>query len=106
MRGFRKCGRRHQPDVRRGADWERNYILTASLQGLALGLFCFVSIYVYPDPFAEVAATSLTLATLVTIVGRNYGSPRMVVIFSVTFDWSGSRSRSCCAATSTTSCSA
>lgn len=72
-------------DVEHAHRLERSYILKGCLQGLGLGALCFVSIYVYPDPFAELAAMSLTLATLVTVVARNYGSPRMVRIFSVTF---------------------
>ncbi|RWK07497.1 EAL domain-containing protein [Mesorhizobium sp.] len=72
-------------DVEEARRLERSYILKGCLQGLGLGALCFVSIYVFPDPFAELAAMSLTLATLVTVVARNYGSPRMVRIFSVTF---------------------
>ncbi|PBC05208.1 EAL domain-containing protein [Mesorhizobium sp. WSM3860] len=72
-------------DVEHAQRLERSYILKGCLQGLGLGALCFVSIYVYPEPFAELAAMSLTLATLVTVVARNYGSPRMVRIFSVTF---------------------
>jgi len=84
IRSFRKAGGTIAT-VEEAQQWERNYILKGSLQGLGLGSLCFISIYVYPDPFAELAAMSLTLATLVTVVGRNYGSPRMVRIFSVTF---------------------
>ncbi|ESZ58719.1 EAL domain-containing protein [Mesorhizobium sp. C120A] len=65
--------------------WEREYILNGSIQGLMLGLFCFISIYVYSDAYAEIAALAITLGSLVTVVGRNYGSPRMVTIFAVTF---------------------
>ncbi|RWC42618.1 MAG: EAL domain-containing protein [Mesorhizobium sp.] len=84
IRSFRKAGG-VIADVQEAQRWERNYILKGSLQGLGLGALCFISIYVYPDPFAELAATSLAIATLVTVVGRNYGSPLMVRIFSVTF---------------------
>lgn len=84
IRAFRKAGG-VIANVDEAQRWERNYILKGSLQGLGLGALCFISIYVYPDPFAELAATSLAIATLVTVVGRNYGSPRMVRIFSVTF---------------------
>jgi len=65
--------------------WEKNYILKGGAQGLALGALCFFSIYVRPDPFAELASMSMILASFVTVVGRNYGSPSMVRIFSVTF---------------------
>ncbi|QND58193.1 putative bifunctional diguanylate cyclase/phosphodiesterase [Mesorhizobium huakuii] len=84
IRGFRKAGG-VIANVEEARRWERTYILKGSLQGLGLGALCFISIYVYPDPFAELAATSLAIATLVTVVGRNYGSPLMVRIFSVTF---------------------
>ncbi|TIN31355.1 MAG: EAL domain-containing protein [Mesorhizobium sp.] len=84
IRRFQKAGG-VIADVQEAQRWERNYILKGSLQGLGLGALCFISIYVYPDPFAELAATSLAIATLVTVVGRNYGSPLMVRIFSVTF---------------------
>jgi len=84
IRGFLKTGG-VIGDVEHAHRLERSYILKGCLQGLGLGALCFVSIYVYPDPFAELAAMSLTLATLVTVVARNYGSPRMVRIFSVTF---------------------
>ncbi|WP_224545346.1 putative bifunctional diguanylate cyclase/phosphodiesterase [Mesorhizobium sp. CA16] len=63
---------------------ERNYIIKGSAQGLALGSFCFVSIYLRPDQFGELASVSLSLTTLVTVVGRSYGSMRMVQIFSLT----------------------
>ncbi|WP_027061219.1 putative bifunctional diguanylate cyclase/phosphodiesterase [Mesorhizobium loti] len=84
IRSFRKAGG-VIANVEEARRWERTYILKGSLQGLGLGALCFISIYVYPDPFAELAATSLAIATLVTVVGRNYGSPLMVRIFSVTF---------------------
>ncbi len=65
--------------------WENEYIIKGSIQGLALGAFCFTAIYLRPDSFGEVAAISVTLGSIVTVVGRNYGSPRMVSIFALTF---------------------
>ncbi|MDN2565136.1 EAL domain-containing protein [Aquibium sp. A9E412] len=65
--------------------WEREYVVKGSLQGLALGSFCFIAIYLYPDPYAELGAVAVTLGSIVTVVGRNYGSPRMVLIFATTF---------------------
>ena len=64
---------------------EREYIIQGSIQGLALGSFCFIAIYLYPDPYAELSATAVTMGSMVTVAGRNYGSPRMVAIFSLTF---------------------
>lgn len=64
---------------------ERVYVIEGTIQGLLLGAYCFVSIYLFPDPFSEVAAISVTLCSMVTVAGRNYGSARMVAIFAVTF---------------------
>lgn len=56
------------------------YILFASLHAAALGFFCFAGIYLAHSQFAELASVSITLATVSSIVGRNYGSARMVTI--------------------------
>ncbi len=66
---------------------EKDYILFGSMHGFMLGLFCFVGIYLAHDPFAEIAAVSVTLASATSIAGRNYGSPRMVMIFIMTMTW-------------------
>ncbi len=72
-------------DERSARRWENEYIFKGSVQGLALGTFCFTAIYLRPDSFGEVAAISVTLGSIVTVVGRNYGSSRMVSIFAATF---------------------
>ena len=54
---------------------------------LTLGMFCFVGIYFAHDSFAEIAAVCVTLASATAIAGRNYGSPRMVMIFIITLTW-------------------
>lgn len=82
LRQFHRAGGVMREE-REAAEWEREYIFKGSVQALALGIFCFVSIYVYPDPYAEVGAISVTMGSLVTVVGRNYGSSRMVTIFAV-----------------------
>ena len=73
------------PDERAARRWENEYILKGSLQGLTLGAFCFTAIYLRPVSFGEMAAISVTLGSIVTVVGRNYGSRRMVSIFAATF---------------------
>ena len=81
---------RHAPAPR---DWEEararenDYILYGSMHGFMLGLFCFVGIYLAHDNFAETAAICVTLASATSIAGRNYGSPRMVMIFIMTMTW-------------------
>jgi diguanylate cyclase (GGDEF)-like protein len=65
--------------------WEYSYILRGSVQAFTLGVFCFVGIYFYSGSFAAIAALSVTLGSIPTVVGRNYGSSRMVAIFGVCF---------------------
>ncbi len=64
-------------------EWERYYIVAGTIQGLAVGLFTFVCLYLVPDLFGELAGMSLVLAMTVTIAGRNFGSRKMVVILSL-----------------------
>jgi diguanylate cyclase (GGDEF)-like protein len=66
---------------------ENDYILYGSMHGFMLGAFCFVGIYLAYDGFAEIAAVCVTLASATAIAGRNYGSPRMVMIFIATMTW-------------------
>ena len=65
--------------------WEREYLVKGSIQAFALGFFCFISLYVSADAFAQLAGFGVTLSSLVTVAGRNYGSPRMVAIFAASF---------------------
>lgn len=73
-----------QLDFATAQKWEFQYIVYGTVQGILLGGFCFVSIYVYPDPFAELGSLAINMGSLVTVVGRNYGSSRMVLTFAVT----------------------
>jgi diguanylate cyclase (GGDEF)-like protein len=65
--------------------WEREYLVKGSVQAFALGFFCFVSLYGATDPFAQLAGFGVTLGSIVTVAGRNYGSARMVTIFAACF---------------------
>ncbi len=60
--------------------WEWEYIVLGSLHAFVLGLFCFFGVFVAHDEFAEIASVSVTLASLTAIAGRNYGSPKLVMI--------------------------
>ena len=66
---------------------ENTYILYGSVHAVALGAFCFVAIYFADDSFAELAAVCTALATATAIAGRNYGSPRMVIILIIALTW-------------------
>jgi len=84
IRAFHANGGRLR-DVEHAREWEQDYIIRGCWQGLAVGAFSFASIYVHPNPYAEVASLSMAVASLITVATRNYGSPRMVRILSVTF---------------------
>ncbi|MGY6708771.1 MAG: putative bifunctional diguanylate cyclase/phosphodiesterase [Rhizobiaceae bacterium] len=70
-------------DMRSALEWERTFFIGGTIQGLAAGLFSFTAIYLAPDTFGEVAAVGVIIGSSVTIVGRNYGSGRMVLVLSV-----------------------
>ncbi|MER2536547.1 MAG: EAL domain-containing protein [Rhizobiaceae bacterium] len=85
---FRKYNAMPPPRTREEARARENeYILFGSMHGFLLGTFCFVGIYAAPDPFAEISAVCVTLASASSIAGRNYTSPRMVMIFIVSMIW-------------------
>ncbi|TIT03382.1 EAL domain-containing protein [Mesorhizobium sp.] len=88
LRNIRKY--RHAPPPRTWEEArhrENDYILYGSMHGFMLAAFCFVGIYLAHDNFAEIAAVCVTLASATSIAGRNYGSPRMVMIFIVAMTW-------------------
>lgn len=71
-------------DAETARHWEADYVINGGLQGFLLGAFGFASAFIYPDQFAELGALAIILASLVTVVGRNYGSSRVVVVFTIT----------------------
>jgi len=62
---------------------ETDYVVKGSMQGLLLGSFGFFAAYVYPDQFGELGSLALVLSALATVVGRNYGSSRVVWAFTI-----------------------
>ncbi|PTM94293.1 putative bifunctional diguanylate cyclase/phosphodiesterase [Mycoplana dimorpha] len=67
--------------------WENWYNAGAVGTTLALGIACGYSLLVSRDSFAELACIAVTLATMVSVVGRNCGSSRAVdyMCFSACF---------------------
>ncbi|SPU65062.1 diguanylate cyclase [Brucella melitensis] len=63
--------------------WEAHYLIGASLVCATLGMLCFFSSYVLRDAFAELASLTVLLASVVSIVGRNYASAKAVILMSV-----------------------
>lgn len=88
MRNFRKYNSLPSPTTWEEAHQRENdYILYGTLHGAALGAFCLAGIYFAHDTFAEIASVCVTLATATSIAGRNYGSPRMVIILIIALTW-------------------
>ncbi|AWC22601.1 Bacteriophytochrome cph2 [Aminobacter sp. MSH1] len=88
MRNFRKYNSLPSPTTWEEAHQRENdYILYGSLHGASLGAFCLAGIYFAHDTFAEIASVCVTLATATSIAGRNYGSPRMVIILIIALTW-------------------
>jgi len=66
------------------AGWERIYLYGAVASTTILGVGSGYAIYVIQDPFAELACISVTMASMVSVVGRNFGSPRAVNLLTGT----------------------
>ncbi|MDO9415234.1 putative bifunctional diguanylate cyclase/phosphodiesterase [Pararhizobium sp.] len=62
-------------DIKR---WEDRYIARGLLVTLTCGSACGYAILVSQDAFAELALISVTLGSMMSVVGRNYGSPKAV----------------------------
>ncbi|WP_417423136.1 putative bifunctional diguanylate cyclase/phosphodiesterase [Hoeflea sp.] len=54
--------------------WEKRYVAGSLVAAFALGLMSGHALVVARDPFAELAAISVTVATMISVVGRNFGS--------------------------------
>lgn len=61
--------------------WELRYTIGVNILGLQLGTVTYLSI-LSGDSFAEFASMTLVMATMVTIVGKNFASQRIVYLFS------------------------
>ncbi|HET7413981.1 MAG TPA: hypothetical protein VFJ18_15115, partial [Pararhizobium sp.] len=82
MRGYDLDDRRQHPRAEI-AYWERSYIVGAGTATLMLGIMCGYSIFTAQDPFAQFASVAVTLGTMVSAVGRNYGSKLVVNAISL-----------------------
>ncbi len=54
--------------------WERILVASGACTTALLGIASGYAIFVVHDSFAELACISVTMATMVSVVGRNYGS--------------------------------
>jgi diguanylate cyclase (GGDEF)-like protein len=64
------------------ARWERQYLYGGVSTTTLLGISCGYAILLQ-DVFAQIACITVTLASMVSVVGRNYGSPKAVNLQTV-----------------------
>lgn len=69
--------------VEMAREWEKRYLVRGTIQAIVLGTFAFVTLVVKPDRFGELAAVGVMMGSTITIVGRNYGSAKMVTVQAV-----------------------
>lgn len=58
--------------------WETVYVIGATSTAAILGIGSGYAIFILRDPFAELACIAVTMASMVSVVGRNYGSQRAI----------------------------
>lgn len=54
--------------------WEKRYVIGSFITCSILGTMCGHALVVAQDPFAELVTVSVTLASMISVVGRNFGS--------------------------------
>lgn len=58
--------------------WETIYVAGATSTAAILGIGSGYAIFILKEPFAELACIAVTMASMVSVVGRNYGSQRAI----------------------------
>src|SRR5690606_13445628 len=72
MRAFWRVGLDNE-DVETAEHWENRALVGGGLVAFAHGMWCLVAILIVRDPFAELASCTLTIASTVGMVARNFG---------------------------------
>ncbi len=83
MRNFDRAGLMATTDDRTLRGWEDRYLVGGICVTLTCGASCGYAVVVSHDPFAELACISVTIASMISVVGRNYGSARAVAVLSL-----------------------
>ena len=60
--------------------WEYGYVTGASLSVALLGLWCYATFAFTTDAFSQLISFSMTIGYVIGIFGRNFGSPKFVVV--------------------------
>lgn len=63
--------------------WENRALLGGAVVAFTHGIWCLVAILVVRDPFAELASCTLTIASTVGMVARNFGLDRLLTLQTV-----------------------
>ncbi|QKV20343.1 putative bifunctional diguanylate cyclase/phosphodiesterase [Oricola thermophila] len=73
----------HEDKVRWATQWENRYIWLGCAATSLIGIYAFVAMHVAYSEYTVISAFTLVFATLPTVVGRLYGSPRLVFFIMV-----------------------
>lgn len=60
--------------------WEYGYVAGATTSVALLGAWCFIAFSQTSDPFAHLISFSMTIAYVIGVFGRNFGSPKFVMM--------------------------
>jgi diguanylate cyclase (GGDEF)-like protein len=67
-------------DAEAAEHWENRAVVSGAMAGTVYGAWCFISMVIVKDPFAELTSATLTTAAMVGVVARNFGLDRLVTI--------------------------
>ncbi len=67
-------------DAEAAERWENRALVGGALVAFTHGVWCLVAILLVQDPFAELASCTLTIASTVGLVARNFGLDRLLTI--------------------------
>jgi len=60
--------------------WEYRYVVGAAMSVLLLGIWCYLAFALTDDAFARLVSFTMTIAYVIGIFGRNFGSARFVIV--------------------------
>ncbi|GAB4358326.1 MAG: EAL domain-containing protein [Oricola sp.] len=69
--------------VRWATRWENRYIWLGCAATSLIGIYAFIAMHVAYSEYTVISAFTLVFATLPTVVGRLYGSPRLVFFIMI-----------------------
>lgn len=58
--------------------WELKYLYSTVMAAILIGIYAFLGIYLYPSEYSSLASSIIAAGSMASIVGRIYGSSRIV----------------------------